>query len=48
MGEAAHATVKTILEEFDGDPEALATEVLSLRRVVARRSPHADEPPNRS
>lgn len=45
MGEAAHATVKAILEEFDGDPEALATEVLALRRVVEElRSLHADEP----
>ena len=46
MGEAAHATVKAILEEFDGDPEALATEVLALRRVVEElRSLHADGPP---
>lgn len=45
MGQAVHASVKAILDEFDGDPEALATEVLALRRVVEElRSLHADEP----
>jgi hypothetical protein len=34
MADAEHPTVQAILAEFDRDPEALAAEVLALRRVV--------------
>jgi hypothetical protein len=38
------ATTAAILEEFDHDPEALAAEILALRRVVAElRSLHRDD-----
>ena len=45
MAEMAHTTLDAILEEFDDDPVALATEVLALRRVVDElRSLHREEP----
>lgn len=46
MEQLAHTMLDEILEEFDDDPVALATEVLALRRVVEelRHALHGDEP----
>lgn len=46
MEPLAHTTLDEILEEFDDDPVALATEVLALRRVVEelRQALQRDEP----